>query len=357
MGAIIRAVAAESGRADERPRSPAWTLGLLVLTAVAAFVFNIGVGSGDVDGFFVIRLSPSEVLRELLRGDLGGADANNAIVWAIRLPRALACVLVGGILGAVGSAFQALFRNPLADPFIVGVSSGAAVGGALSILLGFGAWGMGLGLLATSFGGGMASLALVFVLARHRGVVDVQTLLLAGVVVGSMLTAVLTLVLFASGADANQVLRWMLGSTTPMYWNRLVVLAAVLTLGGAVLVLQTKRLNAFAVGEETAQRLGVNTRRLRGIVLVVGTVMAAAAVGSVGVIGFLGLVAPHIARRLVGVDWRSSLVASAVCGMGLLLLSDVAAQRIVPGAELNVGVVTALIGAPFLLTLMRRQGA
>jgi iron complex transport system permease protein len=320
-----------------------------------------------------MRLGPADVLHELFRGMRSG-EAANTIVWQVRLPRALGCLLIGGILGAVGSAFQALFRNPLAEPYIVGVSSGAAVGGVLAIVLGLGQMLAGLMVPVLAFAAGLASLALVFAIARRHGVVEVTTLLLSGVVVGSLLSAMLSLILLAAGRDTNQVLRWLLGSTSPMDWNRLAMLAVALLAGGAALVLQTRRLNAFAFSEDTAQRLGVDTGRLKAAVLVVGTAMTAVAVGAAGIIGFLGLVAPHIARRLLGVDWRVSLAGSAIFGAILLLLSDIVAQRGVPTVEalliaagamaerpvsvvdLPVGIVTALLGAPFLLVLLRRKG-
>jgi iron complex transport system permease protein len=314
---------------------------------IAAFLLHLGMGG--------TWLSPGEVVSELLHGISG--DRANAVVWDIRLPRSLACVLIGAMLSAVGSSFQALFRNPLADPYIVGVSSGAAVGGVTAIALGWdGLWG-GLGTMGLAFVSGLLSLALVYGLARRRGTVDVATLLLAGVVVGSLLAAVTTLVLYAVGQDTNRVLRWLLGSMTPMFWDRLVVLAATALVGIVLLFRQTRELNAFAIGESTAKHLGINVGRLKIVVLVAGSALTAICVGAVGIIGFLGLVAPHIARRLLGVDWRLSMPAAILIGPMLLLLADVLAQRAIRDMELPVGVVTALLGAPFLLLLLRRDAA
>jgi iron complex transport system permease protein len=264
-------------------------------------------------------------------------------------------LLVGGILGSVGAAFQALFRNPLAEPYVVGVSSGAAVGGCIALVAGFaGALG-GMAGLCLAFAGGLGSLLLVVALARRRGIINIPSLLLAGVVVGSLLAAVLVLVLLAAGQDTNQVLRWLLGSMTPMFWPRILILLVTLVLGLAVLMRETRRLNAFSVSEASAQRLGVNTFRLRNLVLVTGTAMAAVAVGTVGIIGFLGLVAPHIARRTLGIDLRHSLLGSALIGSALLLGADLLAQRVLPGIELPVGAVSAALGAPTLLILLRSR--
>lgn len=334
-------------------------LGILGIVAFGALIIHLAAGSSEPGQPFLLRMSPMDVLQHLFAGPDGGADADpfHHIVWQIRLPRALACVFVGALLGSVGSAFQALFRNPLAEPYIVGVSSGAAAGGAMALVLGLGAWAFGMGILFFAFLGGAGSLMLVLAIAGRRGRTDVHTLLLSGVVVGAMLASVLSLILYSAGADANQILRWMLGSATPMHWNRVAVLAIVFLAGALVLFPQGKRLNALAVSDETAQRLGVDTKKLKRSVLTAGTAMTAVAVGSVGVIGFLGLVAPHIARRILGIDWRWSMSGAAICGAAILVLADVLAQRVLPGGEVPVGVITAILGAPFLLVLLRREGS
>lgn len=334
-------------------RAPGRTLATLFLIVLLAYLIHLGVGS-------YVWYSPLSVLRELLNGP--GDGQANTIVWQIRLPRATACLLVGGILGLVGSAFQAQLRNPLADPYIVGVSSGAAVGGTLAVITGFSGVFYGLGTTALGFLTGIGSLAVVYLLARRRGVVDVTSLLLAGVVIGSLLSSVLSLLLLASGRDQAQVLAWLLGDTSRVPWSANGVLLFALVAGGLVLYRESRRLNAFALGDEAAMRLGVDTVRLTRLVLVTGTVMTAAAVGSVGIVGFLGLVAPHISRRLLGVDWRRSLPGAMLIGMGLLLLADLLSQRGVSmvtgvvGMEVPVGIVTAILGAPSLLVLMRKKG-
>lgn len=322
---------------------------------VAILILHVWMGSSDAHNPFALRMSLPEVMAQLFSGRGGQDHVHNTMVWEVRLPRALACALVGGILGLVGSAFQALFRNPLADPYIVGTSSGAAVGGAIAIWLGFAGWAGGMGLLLSAFATGVMSLAIVMTLGVHRGVVDTQRLLLAGVVMGAFLASAVAWVLMAAGEDSNRVMRWLLGSATPMFWDRIPPLAVALGVGATLLIVQSRRLNAFALGEETARRLGVSTGRLKPAILVTGTAMTAIAVGTVGVIGFLGLLAPHIARRCVGVDWRISLPASGLMGMMLLCASDILAQWGVPGAEIPVGVITALLGAPFLLVLLRKQ--
>ena len=309
-----------------------------------------------------MNLSPVQVVQEIFRGHMPDSITTpaNSTVWAIRLPRAIECILVGCILGLVGSAFQAQLRNPLAEPYIVGVRSGAAIGSAIAMIIGWDAWFGGLGSAAFGFLTGMASLGIVYGLASRRGVVDVTSLLLSGVVVGSLMASILSLCLLLAHQDTNKVLAWLLGNMGTANFEKVALLLVTLAIGSVVLIRQTRRLNAFAVGEEAALRLGVDVGRLRAVVLIVGTAMTAAAVGTVGIIGFLGLVAPHISRKLLGVDWRYSLFGSGLVGGILLLGSDVLSQRIgtlfgtVIG-DLPVGIVTALIGAPSLLILLRKR--
>jgi len=306
---------------------------------------------------------PWEVVAEIFRGHLPTEHATriNNVVWSIRLPRAVECILVGGILGLVGSAFQAQLRNPLAEPYIVGVSSGAAIGGAVAMLLGIDAWLGGLGAAGCGFVTGMISLAIVYGLASRRGVVEVTTLLLAGVVVGSLMSSLLSLCLLLAGQDTNKVLQWLLGNMGTANMEKNGLMMVVLVSGAIVLIRQTRLLNAFAMGEDAALRMGVDVGRLRAVVLIVGTAMTATAVGAVGIIGFLGLVAPHISRRLLGVDWRFSLIGSGLIGSTLLIFADLLGQRVgsifgsVVG-DIPVGIVTAIIGAPSLLILIRKRG-
>lgn len=315
---------------------------------VLAVILHVALGGS-------VRIPFSELLSHLTSGDLGPDHPENSIVWKLRLPRALGCLFAGAILGIVGAAFQSLFRNPLAEPYVIGVSSGAAVGGTLAIVLGLGAWAAGLGVIAFAFVGGIGSLLLVMGMARLQGGVDVVRLLLSGVVIGAMMSAAMTLILMLSGHDTNQIMRWLLGSTTPMFWNRVATLAAVCLLGAVAIYPASRQLNAMALDDFLAERLGVSRPRLIALILGVGTAMTAVCVGSVGIIGFLGLVAPHIARRVVGPDLRRSLPIAGLVGSGLLLTSDILAQRIYPGMELPIGAVTAVLGAPILLVLLRGQ--
>ncbi|MCH7903522.1 MAG: iron ABC transporter permease [Armatimonadetes bacterium] len=319
----------------------------LLIAAALAFVLHIGLGSSSA-------VNLVDVLRELFAG-YGGDEQANVIVWQLRMPRAVGCALIGAILGAAGSAFQSLFRNPLAEPYVLGVSSGAGIGGTVALMLGVSGAAYGLGKLGLAFVGGMLTLWLVVAIARKGGRISITTMLIAGVVVSAMLASAMTAMLLAAGQDTNQILRWLLGTTADLQWPRVETLAVVLLVCLAVLQTQTRALNAFSVGEFTSERLGVDVPRLRAITLLTVTLMTAMAVGSAGIIGFLGLVAPHIARRIVGLDLRISLLGSALTGTAVLLFADVIAQRAFEFMELPLGAVTAIIGAPMLLALLRKQ--
>lgn len=329
------------------PRTPSsrrkwlWLVGLLLCVGV---VHMIGAGA----------FSLPDMATALFAGP--GDDPSQVVLWNLRLPRFVAAALVGGGLGVVGAAFQALFRNPLADPYILGVSSGAAVGGAIASLLpaayAFG----GLTTFAAAFT--TATIGLLFVVAMARrvaGRVQLASLLLAGVAVGSFLWAAVTLVLVLAGQDSNRVLFWLLGSFSAMSWEKSGILAVVTLIGCFSLYRSARKLTVFATGEDTALRLGIETEKLKRSTLLVGTAVTAVAVSAVGIIGFVGLFVPHIARRLFGPDLRIAVPASFLIGAGGMAVADLFAQRVLGGQEINVGVVTALVGAPFLVTVLRRS--
>jgi iron complex transport system permease protein len=299
--------------------------------------------------------SLSDVWTGLLDGP--GTSPSQTVVWDIRLPRAIGASLVGANLACVGAVFQSLFRNPLADPFIMGVSSAAAVGGAIATLLPIG---LAVGIsheFATflcAFVTAILGMGAVLGLARGtRG--PVANLIIAGAGIGSFLWALVTFILMSAGQDSGRVLAWLLGSLVGVTWQSVIPLFFFGLVGFAGLLSVSRALTVFTVGEDSSARLGVDVPRLKWQVLIYGTAMAAAAVASVGIVGFVGLFTPHIARRLVGPNVRPLLVASGLLGASAVLFADTLAQRLVFGQEVNLGVVTALLGAPFLVGLLRRH--
>jgi iron complex transport system permease protein len=317
---------------------------LSVLALLLGFLIHVGVGSSS-------WISPISILLEVLKGPQDGS----AVVWLFRLPRAVQCILTGAILGCTGSVFQSLFRNPLAEPYIVGTASGAAIGGAIVTALGLNALAFGFAMPIAGFFTGLGSLWIVIRLATRRGAIETPSLLLAGVVCGTLLSALLSLIILASGKDQGVVLRWMLGSESEAFWSSNALLLIALMVGFPLLYRRAKWLNAISIGEESARSVGVNLTQTRNLVLGIGTAMTAVLVGIVGIIGFVGLVAPHIARRSVGPDLRWSMPCSAIFGALIVLFADLLAQRGAQGAGYPVGIVTALLGAPVLLILLKNQ--
>jgi len=310
---------------------------------VVAVLLHLAIGS-------VYFFSPSTIFREIFLVD--NESPTGAILWDIRLPRTIAALLLGANLSVVGAAFQALFRNPLADPYIVGVSSGSAVGGVLAVVLGIP---FGVGMVSLAFFVGLASLFVTVAFARRQGSLVLSMLLISGVAVGSFLWAVISFLLLAAGQDANRVLFWLLGSLVGMDWTRVQILFWVTLIGGFGIWTQSRALTVFSLGEETAKTLGVPTEVLKRNVLFLGSALTATAVSCVGIVGFVGLFVPHIARRIVGSDARVLIPTCAMLGGALMLVADLLAQRLVPTSEINLGIITALIGAPFLFFVLRRH--
>ncbi|HLO99168.1 MAG TPA: iron ABC transporter permease [Fimbriimonas sp.] len=318
-----------------------------ICVLVLGFLIHIGVGASHWS-------SPWDIAREIFRGNTGEGGLNN-IVWSLRLPRACQAVAVGAILGTVGVALQTVFRNPLAEPYVIGASSGAAIGAAGVYVVGASGALLGLAMPLAGFGSAILTLQLVMMIAKRRGIVETPNLLLAGVVISTMLGGLLSYIILRSGHDQGEVLRWLLGSLSEAFWGDIALISVFAVAGLAILVTYARRLNAFTLGEEGAAALGTNPSQLRTIVLFTATAMISVTVGVVGIIGFVGLVSPHIARKMVGIDLRRTLPLSAVLGSLLLLLSDLIAQRGIQGSEYPVGIVTALLGAPVLLFLLKRR--
>lgn len=318
---------------------------VLLVALVAAVLLAVRLGP--------VPIGTADTLRALAgRGE--GVEREIVLHW--RLPRALLAVLVGGGLAVAGATFQALLRNPLAEPYILGISGGAAAGAVGVLVLGLvsaGSW----VLPGAAFGGALVAIALVFgVAASADRSLDVRVLLLAGVVVGAFFTAVIAFLLAVSQATAvRSAVLWMMGSLTGASWRDVVVVAAY-TLP-AVLVLQglARALNLMAVGEETASYLGTEVEQVKRVAYGVASLVTAAGVAVTGVIGFVGLIVPHAVRLVVGSDYRVLLPLSFLAGGLFLTLSDVVARLVLAPTEIPIGVVTAFLGVPLFLVLLRRS--
>ena len=325
----------------------------VALAALAFVLLAIGLTALFVGS---AGLSPAAIARALT----GRAEASSVeaiVTLSLRLPRVIVAMLAGAALAVAGVGFQALTRNPLAEPSVLGVSSGAAFGVVLAQIMGF-ETGLvaALGVAAFAFVGALLAAAIVYLVATTPGGLGVQTLLLAGVIVGIFFSAAITVII--SVVDFNRlsgVIHWLLGNLAPIPVTSLALFAA-LAAGGVWLILRHAReLNLLALGEEAARQLGVDAERLKRRVFLASALLTGTVVAFTGPIGFVGLVVPHVLRALVGQDNRLLVPTSAVAGATFLLAADTLARNVVAPAELSVGVITAFCGAPFFVWVLRSR--
>lgn len=344
-----------SGRA-ERAAGTRWggraTLRRLIVGCIVATVALLGVGVGSL----LVGVEPIDLGRAL--ADRTSVDA--AILFDARLSRVLLGLVVGAALAPAGVAFQALLRNPLADPYVLGVSGGASVSGTAAIVLGAGAGLLGAWTLPVwAFVGALAAVVAVYGLGRVRGRLVPNVALLAGVILNALAAALTVAIrLVASPYKAHEALYWLTGTLTPTTPVRLVGLGVYVLLGLAVLIRSSVAMNALALGDEAAHVVGIDGERARRTIFLGASLLTGAAVAFAGPIGFVGILVPHTLRRLVGPDHRLLVPLSALAGAAFLILADTVARLafLRLGTEPTVGVLTALLGAPFFLVVLRRRG-
>ncbi|MFC1418314.1 FecCD family ABC transporter permease [Streptacidiphilus cavernicola] len=328
------------------------TAGLLA-ALLALLLLSAGLGA--------YRIPVGDLLASFRhRAHLGGHALDqvaDSVLWDVRLPRTVLAALVGASLGCAGALMQGLFGNPLADPGIIGVSSGGAVGAVAVIVLGvhtLGQWTAP----AAAFAGGLATVLAVYVLSRSGGRTEVVTLVLTGIAVNALCGALIGLLLFAADpAAVDQVTFWQLGSLGSASWGQVLAVLPFAALGLLVAPRYAGRLDLLALGEGPARHLGVDVERLRLVLITVVALLTAAAVAVSGVIGFVGLVVPHLLRMAAGPGHRFLLPGSALGGAVVLVAADLAARTVAAPAELPLGVLTALLGSPFFFWLLRRTRA
>jgi ABC-type Fe3+-siderophore transport system permease subunit len=322
-------------------------LGLLLLLGLALFAFAVSIAVGSV------RLPIDTVLLTLFGR---GSALERAIVMDLRLPRSLLAALTGGSLAISGAAFQALLRNPLAEPYVLGISGGAAVGAVGAIVLGFGATAPALIPFAALFGAVAAILLVLRIALRGGAGLDTRVLLLAGVIAGAFFNALILLLLtYADIESFRSAVFWIMGSLVRANWRDTSLLALYAIPAGIVLIALARPFNLLAAGDETALYLGIPVTRMKTFAYLVGSFLVAVSVAACGVIGFIGLVVPHAVRLAWGGEHRFLLPASFLAGAAFLLIADTAARTVAAPAELPVGVLTALIGVPIFLVLLRRS--
>jgi iron complex transport system permease protein len=269
------------------------------------------------------------------------------------LPRILLAGAVGTALGTAGATYQGLFRNPLADPYLIGVAQGAALGAVLGFIV---PWTFGGSYLipVMAFIGAVAAVAVVYLIARVGKTLPVTTLILAGVAIGSLLMSITSYFTMISADKVHSILSWLMGNFSYAGWDQLGIISPYIVVGLAVIFLFARPLNVMQLDEEQAQQLGINVERTKIILLGAATMITAAAVCFVGTIGFVGIIVPHIVRLIWGPDHRLLLPLSAITGAILLIMADTASRTLMAPSEIPVGVITAFIGAPFFLFLLRR---
>jgi iron complex transport system permease protein len=320
-------------------------LALLALLLALAVLLSVAVGAAGI---------PAAEIRDVFLG--GGTATSRTIILDLRLPRAVLAILAGGALALAGAVFQALLRNPLAEPYVLGVAGGAAVGAVGAVVLGIAALAPAAVPLAALAGAVGAILLVLRIALRAGSALDTRVLLLAGVVVGAFFNALILLLLTLADVESfRSAVFWMMGSVASASWRTVALLALYLVPVTLLLLALARPLDAIAIGEESAHHLGVPVERVKWLAYLLASLAVAASVAACGVIGFIGLIVPHALRLLWGAQHRLLLPASILAGGTFLLLADTAARTVAAPAELPVGVITALVGVPLFVVLLRRS--
>jgi iron complex transport system permease protein len=319
---------------------------------VLALLLSVAVGS---------VLIPPGTMLDLFRVRLSGIDTPAelkpfaTILFSLRLPRTVLIAVTGAALAGSGAAYQGLFRNPLADPYLIGVASGAGLGAIMAMTFGGPTTVLGLMTVpAAAFAGAIITVMIVYELARVGRALPATNLILAGVAVSSFATALTSFLMLKSTGELRRALVWLLGGATMSGWQPVLAQLPYVVVGLGVLLVMGHALNVMQVGEEQAQQLGLPVERVRLLVVVAASLATAAAVSFAGIIGFVGLVVPHVVRMIWGADYRRILPLSVISGATLLLAADVLARVVMAPQEVPVGIIMALVGAPFFLWVLRR---
>ncbi|HXZ23682.1 MAG TPA: iron chelate uptake ABC transporter family permease subunit [Methanomassiliicoccales archaeon] len=330
-----------------RDKLALWLLVLVLLAAALFISLVVGVAIGSTN------ISPGTVF-----GVFTGSVTDKtivSIVMDIRLPRVVLGAVVGAALAIAGVAMQGVFRNPMASPSILGISAGAAFGASLAIVLGLSVLSGSFAVPIMSFIFCLGTMLLVYGISRTGGIVPVETLLLAGIAVGSLFAALVSFMQYVAGEKLASIVIWLMGGLGGASWNQVLIATPLVIAGSLLMSLYARDLNLMTIGEEHASSLGVDTQKVILVLMVATSVVVAAAVSFSGIIGFVGLIIPHMIRMMVGPDHRILMPASILAGASFMIVTDAFARVVMAPAELPVGIVTAMLGAPFFLYLLRRR--
>ncbi len=355
------------GTAEQQPRAAEISAArlfqrrgrIIALAILAALVFPavllaVNIGSTDIPFSVTAKI----ILNKLpfVSFPITWSGPVETVILDIRMPRALLAGLAGAALAVAGATYQGLFRNPLADPYLIGVAQGAALGAVIgfTLRLGWGSWGFSLvSLLA--FAGGIGAAFFVYFVGRVGRTLPMATLILAGVALGAFLSAITSYLTLTSGSTIHGVFAWLLGGFSSPTWTQVRVALPLVTIGVALIWLYGQRLNIMQLDEEQAQQLGVNVEQTKRILLLLATLITATAVAFGGVIGFVGIIIPHAVRLVWGPDYRFLLPLATAAGAIFLVLADIMARTVMAPNEVPLGIITAFLGAPFFLYLLRQR--
>jgi len=333
---------------------------MVIISTVAltlTIILSLNVGFAQIPFSTVLKILAK---RMPFLGNLVDSSSvsyvEETIIIQIRMPRILAGALVGAALAAAGVVYQGIFRNPMADPYVLGVSAGAAVGASLAIVLGIGFTLLGVSTVPISaFAGSLIAVFVVYNVSRVGSRVPVTTLLLSGIAVSIFLSAIVAVLQVIAGEKLHIIVFWLMGGFSYVEWKDVWAVLPLICLGTVIIYFYARDLNILALGEETAQHLGVDVEKVKKLLLVFGSLVTAAAVSISGLIAFIGLVIPHITRIMIGPDHRVLLPTSIIVGASFLVICDAVARVTVSPVELPVGVITALSGGPFFVYLLRKK--
>jgi iron complex transport system permease protein len=317
----------------------------LVVALFLALIVSLCVGTA--------MIPPGDVLRVLTGQNTNPSDVS--IIFNSRLPRVVLAGIVGAALSIAGVAMQGVFRNPMASPSVLGISSGAAFGASLALVLGFSFLSGPFAVPAMAFVFCIGTMFLVYGVSRTGGIVPVETLLLAGIAIGALFAALVSFMQYISGEQLAQVVFWLMGGLREASWTQVLVTLPFVAIGSVMIAFFARDLNLMSIGEDHASSLGVDTQRVVLVLMVATSLTVGAAVSVSGVIGFVGLIIPHMIRLMVGPDHRILMPASILAGASFLMITDALARVVVAPGELPVGIITAILGAPFFLYLLRRR--
>lgn len=319
---------------------------ITLLALALMLLLSLAIGS--------VFIPPVELWRTV-RGT-ASSETFRTILWEIRLPRTALIALVGAALAGSGAAYQGLFRNPLADPYLIGVASGAGLGAIIAMSIEWPYTTLGLlAVPAAAFITSLLTVFLVYTIAHVGGSVPTTNLILAGVAVSSFAVSLTSFLMLRSTGEVRRAIGWLLGGVSLVSWDATLALIPYLALGLTTLVFTGYALNLLQFGDDQATQLGLNVRRAKFIIIVAASLVTAAAVSFAGIIGFVGLIVPHIVRLWWGVDYRRLIPLSILGGASVLLFADVLSRVVIAPQELPIGIVTALAGAPFFLWVLRRS--